>query len=192
VYTSGHDDGSDYLDVGYDDGSSFYSVGTFTYLTDFNNDEFNNFEVIVYESSYTFPTDARIRFTCQANSTDDYFYIDEVKVSGSTGGSKSIGEIAAVEAVIPQDFVLGNYPNPFNPSTTIYYSLPVDGHVELSIYDITGRKVANLFNGYQAAGEYTHEWEAVDVNGEKLTTGVYLLQIITGKYHETVKMMYAR
>jgi hypothetical protein len=62
----------------------------------------------------------------------------------------------------------------------------------LSVYDITGRRVAELFNGYQSAGEHILNWEAVDANGQKLTTGVYLLQITAGEYRQTVKMIYAR
>jgi hypothetical protein len=192
VYTSGMDDSGDDFTVGYDDGSTFNTIATYVYQTDFDNDEFNSFEIIIYESSYTFPSDARIRFQSTASGSDDSFYFDEIKVSGSTGGSKFIDETVAVESVVPQDIELGNYPNPFNPSTTICYNLPVESHVELSIYDITGRKITELFNGYQTAGKHTYEWEAVDVNGRKLTSGVYLLYINAGKYQQTVKMMYTK
>jgi hypothetical protein len=111
---------------------------------------------------------------------------------GSSKAAAPPEEILVSEPVIPENFRLSVYPNPFNPNTTIYYSLPVEGHVELSIYDITGRKVTEFSNGYQAAGEYTYNWEPVDANGRQLTSGVYFLHINAGEYRQTVKMLYAR
>jgi hypothetical protein len=61
------------------------------------------------------------------------------------------------------------YPNPFNPSTQINYALPEGTHVSLVVYDILGRKVAELVNGYQEAGSRTATWTAHDV-----ASGVYL------------------
>lgn len=78
------------------------------------------------------------------------------------------------DAVIPKDFLLHhNYPNPFNPSTTIRYDIPENGHMELSVHDILGREVATLVNEKREAGRYE-----VEFNGSKLTSGVYFYRLV--------------
>jgi hypothetical protein len=101
-------------------------------------------------------------------------------------------QIVDTEPVKPDHFLLRIYPNPFNPNTHIHFSLPVSDRVELSIYDITGRRIVRLIDGYRTAGEYTLEWNASDTHGNRLAGGVYLLQIQAGSYHKTVKMLYAK
>lgn len=76
-----------------------------------------------------------------------------------------------------------NYPNPFNPSTSIRYVLPENADVDLSIFDIVGKKVATMVNQQQGAGEYT-----VNFNAAGLTSGVYLYKLTAGKFSETRKM----
>jgi hypothetical protein len=114
----------------------------------------------------------------------------------STGGpGKTIApftESVKSKVIVPDNFAISVYPNPFNPSTHIFYNLPAEGHINLSIYDISGRKITELFNGYHAAGEYTHSWEATDAKGRQLTSGVYLLYVHAGEYRQTVKMIYVR
>ncbi len=73
---------------------------------------------------------------------------------------------------VPGAFVLENYPNPFNPTTTIEYALPVDARVTLEVYDVLGRRVAELVNGYVPAGYYAAEFDA-----STLASGVYLYRI---------------
>jgi hypothetical protein len=68
-------------------------------------------------------------------------------------------------------------PNPFNPSTTISYSLPQSGRAVLSIYDIRGRVVRMLMNETQEAGEHTAMWNGTDDNGRALASGVYLYRL---------------
>ncbi len=91
----------------------------------------------------------------------------------------------AIETVIPRAFVLKqNYPNPFNPKTTISYLLTADSNVELSIYDITGRKITTMVNDYQGAGHYTLQFDA-----SHLASGVYVYKINAGRHSETKKMV---
>ncbi len=78
-----------------------------------------------------------------------------------------------------------NYPNPFNPVTTIRYSLPAEADVRLSVYDITGREVAELVSGRQAKGSYS-----VSFNAEGLTSGSYLYRLdVDGKSIQSRKMI---
>ncbi len=86
---------------------------------------------------------------------------------------------------LPENYsLLQNYPNPFNPSTTISYSLPKAGDVKLIVFDILGREVATLVNGFIGAGNHT-----VDFNASNLSSGVYLYKIQTGDFTETRKMV---
>jgi hypothetical protein len=85
----------------------------------------------------------------------------------------------------PQQCILfGNYPNPFNPTTAISYQLPAKGFVNLSIYDISGKKVAELVNGIREAS--THE---VTFDGSGLASGVYLYRLEAGDYSAVQKMV---
>jgi hypothetical protein len=82
-----------------------------------------------------------------------------------------------------------NYPNPFNPSTTISYSVGANGHsplhhIDLSIYNILGQKVATLVNKTQSAGSYQVEW-----NASGFASGVYLFRLETDKGFEQTKKM---
>lgn len=76
-----------------------------------------------------------------------------------------------------------NYPNPFNPSTMITYQIPFSGYVKLSVFDILGREVAVLVNGYQKKGEYNVKFDASDFPG-----GIYFYKIQSGDFTSTKKM----
>ena len=76
-----------------------------------------------------------------------------------------------------------NYPNPFNPTTNIEYSIPEASYVQLKIYDILGNEVATLVNEEQSAGTYR-----ADFSGEGLASGLYIAQITTANYTQTIKM----
>lgn len=76
-----------------------------------------------------------------------------------------------------------NYPNPFNPSTSISYSIPEKEFVELKVFDLLGREVASLISGEQQAGRYT-----VKFDGSNLTSGVYIYRLSAGKYIQSNKM----
>ncbi|MBU0517439.1 T9SS type A sorting domain-containing protein, partial [bacterium] len=85
----------------------------------------------------------------------------------------------------PTEFVLlGNYPNPFNPTTAISYELRVAGSVLLNVFDIQGREVARLVNGWRDAG--THD---VTFDASSLTSGVYLYRLTTEAQTVTGKMV---
>ena len=76
------------------------------------------------------------------------------------------------------------YPNPFNPSTSFSYTLPEDGMVQVAVYDISGRMVAELVNGFKSAGTYPVVWDAQD-----LSSGVYMVNMIAGGYISKQKLM---
>lgn len=91
------------------------------------------------------------------------------------------------------DFTLEqNFPNPFNPSTTIAYKLETPANVRLIIYDIAGREVNTLVNQYQLAGRYSVRWDVGREGGMKLASGMYLARLQVGDQVAMMKMIYAK
>jgi Secretion system C-terminal sorting domain len=86
---------------------------------------------------------------------------------------------------IPQVYALQqNYPNPFNPSTRIEFSLPIQGNVELKVFNVLGQEVASLLNENMKPGRHTVTFDA-----SRLATGVYLYRITAGSFVSTKKML---
>jgi flagellar hook assembly protein FlgD len=83
-----------------------------------------------------------------------------------------------------EELSISNYPNPFNPTTTISYTLPEEGRVQIKVYDILGREVETLVNEIRTAG--THK---VEFNASHLPSGVYLYKIETSQGMLTKKML---
>jgi hypothetical protein len=80
-----------------------------------------------------------------------------------------------------------NYPNPFNPVTIISYQLPMNNHVSLKVYDALGREVSTLINERKDAGNYSVQFNAVN-----LPSGIYFYRLQAGKYIEVKKMLLLR
>lgn len=94
---------------------------------------------------------------------------------------------------IPQKFALEqNFPNPFNPSTTIRYTLPNVSDVTLTVYDISGRAIITLTDSQQPAGSYSIDWNGIDGLGKPVSTGVYFSLIQSGEHSKTIKMLYLK
>ncbi len=92
------------------------------------------------------------------------------------------------EAEIPKDFaLLQNYPNPFNPQTKIGYALPKKAHVNLTVFDILGRKIITLVDGYKDAGSYE-----VVFNAKNYASGVYVYRLTTDNIVLSKKMLYLK
>ncbi len=85
-----------------------------------------------------------------------------------------------------------NYPNPFNPSTAIRFSLPEAAQVKLTVYDINGREVRSLVSGSLTAGEHNIQWDAVNNNGAKVASGIYIYRLQAGSFTQTRKMTLLR
>ncbi len=90
----------------------------------------------------------------------------------------------------PDKFVLhANYPNPFNPQTTISYSLVKQQNIRLSIYDVNGREVALLVNEQKNIGNYTINWTAKSQNGQTLPSGIYFAVLQAGNEQSVQSML---
>ena len=91
---------------------------------------------------------------------------------------------------LPTEFALHhNYPNPFNPVTTLRYDLPEQANVNIIIYDLLGREVRTLVNTTQDAGFKSVIWDATNDYGKPVSAGVYLYKIRAGEFVQTKKMV---
>ena len=85
-----------------------------------------------------------------------------------------------INSEIIQSYVIAsNYPNPFNPSTTISYELIGDTNVNISIYNIMGQEIASLVNDFQATGSYSVIWNGTNSSGIEMPSGVYIMKLDT-------------
>jgi hypothetical protein len=85
-----------------------------------------------------------------------------------------------------------NIPNPFNPATTIFYSLPVRAEVRLDVFDLSGRHIAGLVEGVHGPGECRAVWNGMNDDGEPVSSGLYFYRLLTGKERLTRKMILLR
>ena len=94
------------------------------------------------------------------------------------------------EIIIPRDFVLHqNFPNPFNPFTTIEFSLSRSGTVEINIYDVMGRFIRSLVSGVQTSGSHTVEWDGKNASGNDVGSGIYFYQLRTESFKVVKRML---
>jgi hypothetical protein len=100
-------------------------------------------------------------------------------------GSFKYSKIVAVEIAVPLKFDLSNaYPNPWNPTTTIRYQVPVNILVSIKVFDALGKEVTTLVNEVKPAGSYE-----VMFNGKGLSSGVYYYQMKSENFIETKKII---
>ena len=89
----------------------------------------------------------------------------------------------------PNSFeLLGNHPNPFNPSTTIFFQLDKTADVSLAIYDVHGRLVRQLVSGQYAAGQHQVDWNGANDHGEMVAGGTYFLKLSSSSNSVARKM----
>ncbi len=110
--------------------------------------------------------------------------IDDVQIFGM---EEFITHTENVIEITPKLF--GNYPNPFNPSTTISYQLSKDSDVTLTIYNIKGQKVKTLVNETLPVGRYSIVWNGKDNNNKLTSSGIYFYKLSTGNFQQTRKMI---
>jgi len=88
-----------------------------------------------------------------------------------------------------RDTLVQNFPNPFNPTTTIAFSLAGRSHVVLAIYDVRGALVRTLVNETRTAGDYRIEWDGRNNAGSSVSSGVYFYRLVAGTFQSTKKMV---
>jgi hypothetical protein len=118
----------------------------------------------------------------------------EVTESELRDGNYAVNQIALPAPVQiqtrPEAFALANnYPNPFNPATTIKYALPEAAFVQLAVYNVVGQVVRTLVADQQNAGRYVVQWDANNDSGHSLSSGIYFYRILAGSEFLEVKKM---
>ena len=99
-------------------------------------------------------------------------------------GDLSMSVINITE-VLPDDFSLGRaYPNPFNPTTTLNFTLPIEVELSITVYNLQGREVSTLIDGNMNAGYHSVVW-----NADSHSSGVYFVKMVAGNYVNTQKLM---
>jgi hypothetical protein len=108
--------------------------------------------------------------------------VDEISFSG--GGATDVSEVAT----IPRAFGLSqNFPNPFNPSTTIRYQIAAHGPVTLKVFDLLGCEITTLVDELKAPGEHKVTW-----NASRVASGVYIYRLQSGPFVEAKKLVLLR
>jgi hypothetical protein len=118
----------------------------------------------------------------------------EVKAGEVRDGSYGVNTVALPAAVQiqtrPEAYTLANnYPNPFNPATTIKYALPEAALVKLEVYNVVGQVVRTLVAQHQNAGRYVVQWDASNDHGQSLSSGIYFYRLQAGSQFLEVKKM---
>ena len=85
-----------------------------------------------------------------------------------------------------------NYPNPFNPSTTVSYTLHFASYVKLTVFDVLGRRIRILEDNTQASGDYSVDWDGTDQSGQQVASGVYFIRLTASNQTETRKAVLVR
>ena len=149
-------------------------------------DDNDNFHQLCFSTS-----DEIVKISMMANTVEDPNHdpnlYSEIDVSSCDGG-ESLG-VPNINVPANNFTLKDNYPNPFNPLTTISYELLADGIVNIVIYDLIGKKIKTLVSGFQTAGSKNVNWNATDNLGQPVSAGVYLYSIEAGEFRQTKKMI---
>jgi len=125
------------------------------------------------------------------NNTPYYYWVEAVSDVGSS--ARIAAQIVTAVASEPSAFrVEAPSPNPFNPSTTIAYTLPIDTAVRITVHDVLGRRVAVLVDDTMPAGRHEALWNARDDSGNSVSSGIYFYRVQAGKMVKGGKMTLVR
>ena len=132
--------------------------------------------------------DEKLNFELYDNETGKYYALNQELLFSKDmiiGDAYNTFNLKGLSSELPVAFkLLPAYPNPFNPTTNISFITEIEGNLKLSIYDIRGREIDVLVNGFQGIGEQTIIWDAAD-----FASGIYYIHITAGNHVETQKIM---
>ncbi len=165
-----------------------FKVGVSTTGTDPNNFTFISGANYVQaplewtEFTYAITQTGPIYIGIQCLSDDAWiFMVDDVTIGGTDNEDPIVPVIATA--------LNNNFPNPFNPETTISYSVNANTPVSIQIYNVKGQLVKTLVNDTKEAGNHSIVWNGTDGNGRAVSSGVYYYKMNAGKYSSTKKMI---
>ena len=148
-------------------------------------------DIIVEDTSTTLQLESDSRYYWGVMVTDSDGF--SVLSNDSLPHELLIGSLKINDIDLPSKFSLyQNYPNPFNPITRIDYDIANQGNVELSIFDITGRKMISLMNEIKDVGSYSIFWNGKNDFGEILPGGMYIYRIESDSFSSTKKLLFIK
>ncbi|MEJ2194692.1 MAG: FlgD immunoglobulin-like domain containing protein [Ignavibacteriaceae bacterium] len=156
------------------------------------SDEHRNFESVGFVNGSGTTTESQeYTFVDKSVELGKYYYrLKQIDYDGSIDYSRVI----EVSITAPMDYQLSqNFPNPFNPNTTIEFSIPINSVVVLTVFNLVGQEVVTLVNEEFGAGNYSVVWNGTDWKGSQVSSGVYLYEIkvigINGGEYQKMKKM---
>ena len=169
-------------------------VSKFAYLGDPDGDGFNELAVafqgvddstFVIKETFNAADTTYTRETQEAKANENRVFMRVLQGSGITVN------IVDERVILPSDYKLSaNYPNPFNPSTTFSFTLPLDKAVSVKVYDITGRLVRTLVNNVQhTAGAHEVSWDGTNASGHPVASGTYIYTLEWGQFMQSKTMI---
>ncbi|KAA3608460.1 MAG: T9SS C-terminal target domain-containing protein [Calditrichaeota bacterium] len=162
---------------------------------------FNVYKRLSEEDEWSKMNDEIIAGQGNTSSETRYEFVDYSVQSGdvysyqlesvSFSGVVKVEEVVEIEVPIPDKFVLfNNYPNPFNPVTNLKFQLPQQSKVSLTVYDITGKVVKTILNSsVYDVGQHVVSWDGTNLNGTKVSSGMYVYRFSAGKYSKIGRMI---
>jgi len=135
-----------------------------------------------FEMQHPSDYEARVIFNCGADNNDLFF--DNISLK------EIVTSIVEETDLIVDEYFLGdNFPNPFNPGTTLRYKIADPGNVTLDIFNISGERITRLINGQHQPGNYEIYWNGKDNNNQEVSSGVYIYRLQAGQYLISKKMI---
>ncbi|MBN1481344.1 T9SS C-terminal target domain-containing protein [candidate division KSB1 bacterium] len=129
---------------------------------------------------------AQILFDCGGSNIS--VYLDNVSLT-----ALSESAVSQNKKDVALDFQIApNYPNPFNASTTISYHLPVDSHINVSIYNVLGEHISTLVNRKCKQGNHSITWDGKNHNGKDVSSGVYFCKMQAADFSKAIKIILSR
>ena len=151
-------------------------------------------EIYRYDSNFT---NLALAATLPDGAADIHFDIGTATMAAPTFGGNSVvfipfAQLSATDAVtsLPSEFQIHqNFPNPFNPNTTIFYDVSRESNVKVTVFDLLGREVIKLVDRVEPAGNRSINWDGRDYTGNLVNAGVYIYQIDAEGFLQTKKMV---
>jgi hypothetical protein len=132
---------------------------------------------------------AQLTFRTRQGPTNDAFFELADAVVANNGITRRIARTSAVRLKPDTYRLSANFPNPFNPTTTIDYALPEAAHVQLVIYDLLGQAIRTMTNSHHEPGFYSALWNATDDDNRPVANGLYFYKLSAGHFNSIGKMM---
>ena len=149
--------------------------------------------VTVYFSGFSNEICFGDNFDCSGNDANIISNASGQCVIGSVWGNCTDGLSINERNLIPEKFEISqNFPNPFNPSTSISFDVAYMDEISIVIYDIAGKEVATLVSGVYTPGNYNVVWNALDNEGNDVASGMYIYRYINREKSISKKMLYLK